>query len=210
MLKDQKGVIETVIIGIVALLALSGGAAVVASRNAVPGDLLFPVKQQVEAWRLQVSAEGKAKAVTVLGIAKADLNELQQLQKRGASPDKIKQSLDSLVNHQRQAEDQIKKAQGQGKDVRDLENQLEVHQDQAKAVLEQLKDKLPEASREGIDRALEAIEAEKEHKEDTGKNGAEGPSSKPGAVDDKSSSGGSSSGSDRGGSKGSSQDGSGR
>jgi hypothetical protein len=64
--------------GVAAVSVSATGVAVGAAR-ALPGDLLYGVKKQVEAVQLDLASGARAKAITEFGFAQARINELNKL-----------------------------------------------------------------------------------------------------------------------------------
>lgn len=56
--------VRTVAAGLVAVVVAGGAGAAVASENALPGGLLYPLKRQVEELRLSLSSPGQARGGT--------------------------------------------------------------------------------------------------------------------------------------------------
>lgn len=91
----------------VAVVALTGATAV-ASRQAVPGDLLYPVKRVLDRAAVSVSGPLGSQGLTHLAQAQQRLDEVRSLLERGdASSDDINQALDAARESIRLAHERL-------------------------------------------------------------------------------------------------------
>lgn len=93
------------------LAALVGGFAVVAAtgsmamaaQDALPGDVLYPVKRAIENAQTNLQGNGASKAETLIAHAEARLAEVQELTSRGADDDAISSTLQDFTDQAKQA-----------------------------------------------------------------------------------------------------------
>ncbi|AJR18088.1 hypothetical protein GUY44_11430 [Pimelobacter simplex] len=93
------------------LAALVGGFAVVAAtgsmamaaQDALPGDVLYPVKRAIENAQTNLQGNGASKAETLIAHAEARLTEVQELTARGADDDAISSTLQDFTDQAKQA-----------------------------------------------------------------------------------------------------------
>ncbi len=76
---EKRRRVRGVVAGLVALVVAAGAGAAVASENALPGGVLYPLKRQVEDLRLQLSSPGSARGGTELALARERLVEAEDL-----------------------------------------------------------------------------------------------------------------------------------
>ena len=93
------------------IAALVGGFAVVsatgsmamASQDALPGDMLYPVKRAIENAQTNLQGSGASKAETLIAHARARLTEAQELTARGADGDAVSDTLQDFTDQAKQA-----------------------------------------------------------------------------------------------------------
>lgn len=90
------------VVGGFAVVAASGSMAM-ASQDALPGDVLYPVKRAIENAQTNLKSDGAAKADTVLSHAESRLDEVQRLTDKGADPDVIASTLQDFTDQTEQA-----------------------------------------------------------------------------------------------------------
>lgn len=177
--KNQEGIIELIVLGVLAVTAFTGVGAVVLSKTAAPGDILFPVKQATEQAQLGLAVDDKGKAAAHLNILKHKQQEIQKLADRNAPADIIEAEANELLENEQETSDKLASAKSKGQDVNELENELENEQQSAAAVLKKVRTKAPEAAHKGLDHAIEMVEKHKEAS-DAGTSGKK-PTGTPGA-----------------------------
>ncbi len=77
--RERRFSMVAIVIAIIVALAAIGGGTVYASQDALPGDVLYPVKTTIEDARLFFAFSDEAKAGTYLAIAGTRLDELSRL-----------------------------------------------------------------------------------------------------------------------------------
>lgn len=93
------------------LAALVGGFAVVsatgsmamAAQDALPGDVLYPVKRAIENAQTNLQRDGASKADTLIAHAEARLDEVQELTARDGDADMIASTLQDFTDQTKQA-----------------------------------------------------------------------------------------------------------
>lgn len=90
------------LVGGFAVVAASGSMAM-ASQDALPGDVLYPVKRAIEDAQTNLKSDDAAKADTVLSHASARLEEVQRLTDKGADADVIASTLQDFTDQTEQA-----------------------------------------------------------------------------------------------------------
>lgn len=93
------------------IAALVGGFAVVsatgsmamAAQDALPGDVLYPVKRAIENAQTNLQSDGASKADTLLSHAQARLEEVQELTAKDADADVIASTLQDFTDQTTQA-----------------------------------------------------------------------------------------------------------
>lgn len=90
------------VVGGFAVVAASGSMAM-AAQDALPGDVLYPVKRAIENAQTNLKSDGAAKADTVLSHAEARLDEVQQLTAKGADEEIIASTLQDFTDQTEQA-----------------------------------------------------------------------------------------------------------
>ncbi|WP_157537039.1 DUF5667 domain-containing protein [Nocardioides sp. Root190] len=93
------------------LAALVGGFAVVsatgsmamAAQDALPGDVLYPVKRAIENAQTNLQRDGASKSDTLIAHAEARLDEVQELAARDAGADVISATLQDFTDQSEQA-----------------------------------------------------------------------------------------------------------
>jgi len=150
----QRGVIPLVVLALLAVVG-AGGAATVVSRGSIPGDILYPVKETTENVRLATAFSDHSKAKVHLAIADEKLNEIEKLEARGKSADKIKAATERLEKNQGKAVEKLEKAQSEGKDVTAIVLRLQSNLERQQSVLARVLEKVPEQAKAAIQRAME-------------------------------------------------------
>ncbi len=90
------------VIGGFAVVSATGSMAM-ASQDALPGDVLYPVKRALENAQTNLQSDGAAKADTLISHAEARLDELQSLVARDRSADEVNATLQDFTDQARQA-----------------------------------------------------------------------------------------------------------
>ncbi len=150
----QRGVIPLVVLTLLAVVG-AGGAATVVSQGSIPGDILYPVKETTENVRVATAFSDESKAKVHLAIADEKLNEIEKLEARGKSADKIVAAAERLEKNQEKAIKKLEKAQSEGKDVTTIVLRLQSNLERQQSVLAGVLEKVPEQAREAIQRAME-------------------------------------------------------
>lgn len=90
-----------------ASLVLGGGTATaVVSQNALPGDLLYSVKEITESARVSLTPDN-GKANLYLKLAEGKLQEIEKLEEKGESLDKINQANERFQKYQKKVADLV-------------------------------------------------------------------------------------------------------
>ena len=169
----QRGVIPLVVLALLAVVG-AGGAATVVSRGSIPGDILYPVKETTENVRVATAFSDESKAKVHLAIADEKLNEIEKLEARGKSADKIIAATERLEKNQGKAIEKLEKAQSEGKDVTAIVARLQSNLERQQSVLARVLEKVPEQAKAAIQRAMEnsqggLIKAQEMQTEEKGK-----------------------------------------
>ena len=169
----QRGVIPLVVLALLAVVG-AGGAATVVSRGSIPGDILYPVKETTENVRVATAFSDESKAKVHLAIADEKLNEIEKLEARGKSADKIIAATERLEKNQGKAIEKLEKAQSEGKDVSAIVARLQSNLERQQSVLARVLEKVPEQAKAAIQRAMEnsqrgLIKAQEMQTEEKGK-----------------------------------------
>ena len=169
----QRGVIALVVLALLAVVG-AGGAATVVSRGSIPGDILYPVKETTENVRVATAFSDESKAKVHLAIADEKLNEIEKLEARGKSADKIIAATERLEKNQGKAIEKLEKAQSEGKDVSAIALRLQSNLERQQSVLARVLEKVPEQAKAAIQRAIEnsqggLIKAQEMQTEEKGK-----------------------------------------
>ncbi|MDQ6524697.1 DUF5667 domain-containing protein [Nocardioides sp. LHD-245] len=90
------------VIGGFAVVSATGSMAM-ASQDALPGDVLYPVKRAIENAQTNLQPDGAAKADALISHAEARLGEFRSLVARDASADAINKTLQDFTDQSRQA-----------------------------------------------------------------------------------------------------------
>lgn len=90
------------VIGGFAVVSATGSMAM-ASQDALPGDVLYPVKRAIENAQTNLQPDGAAKADALISHAEARLDELQSLVSRDRSAEEINATLQDFTDQARQA-----------------------------------------------------------------------------------------------------------
>ncbi|WGY02626.1 DUF5667 domain-containing protein [Nocardioides sp. QY071] len=90
------------VIGGFAVVSATGSMAM-ASQDALPGDVLYPVKRAIENAQTNLQPDGAAKADALISHAEARLDELQSLVARDRSADEVNATLQDFTDQARQA-----------------------------------------------------------------------------------------------------------
>ncbi|THV12956.1 hypothetical protein E9934_11325 [Nocardioides caeni] len=93
------------------LAAVVGGFAVVsatgsmamAAQDALPGDVLYPIKRAIENAQTNLQSDGAGKADTLISHAEARLSEVQELTARDADADAVSETLQDFTDQAEQA-----------------------------------------------------------------------------------------------------------
>lgn len=133
----------------------AGGVTTVASQGSVPGDILYPVKETTENVRLATAFSDESKAKVHLAIAEEKLNEVEKLDSKGKSADKILAATERAQRNQEGATERIEKAQSEGKDVDAIILRLQSNLERQQSVLAGVLEKVPEQAKAAIQKAME-------------------------------------------------------
>lgn len=131
----------------VLVFSLTGAGSVFAAQEAVPGELLYPLKLQVEDFRLAVAPDEVDEAL-YREFAAARVDEVAALIRQGRY-DRVTpavERLDDLLNHAAAALERAPEA-GRAETIAGLADSL--------AAVNALLDQVPEAARPGLENALE-------------------------------------------------------
>ncbi|TNM36281.1 hypothetical protein FHP29_19135 [Nocardioides albidus] len=90
------------VIGGFAVVSATGSMAM-ASQDALPGDVLYPVKRAIENAQTNLQPDGAAKADALIAHAESRLDELQSLMAGDPDPDEINATLQDFTDQARQA-----------------------------------------------------------------------------------------------------------
>ncbi|GAA3524445.1 DUF5667 domain-containing protein [Nocardioides daeguensis] len=90
------------VIGGFAVVSATGSMAM-ASQDALPGDVLYPVKRAIEDAQTNLQPDGAAKADALISHAEARLDELQSLLAHDAEADEVNATLQDFTDQARQA-----------------------------------------------------------------------------------------------------------
>jgi hypothetical protein len=90
------------VIGGFAVVSATGSMAM-ASQDALPGDVLYPVKRAIENAQTNLQPDGAAKAEALISHAESRLDEFQSLVARDASADAVNETLQDFTDQARQA-----------------------------------------------------------------------------------------------------------
>ncbi|WGX96172.1 DUF5667 domain-containing protein [Nocardioides sp. L-11A] len=90
------------VIGGFAVVSATGSMAM-ASQDALPGDVLYPVKRAIENAQTNLQPDGAAKAEALISHAESRLGEFRSLVARDASADAINKTLQDFTDQARQA-----------------------------------------------------------------------------------------------------------
>ena len=154
-IRNQKGFLPLIPAIIIGLVAVGGGVAA-ASQNAIPGDVLYGLKNATEKVRIALSFTHSEKAKTHLSITLEKLEEIERLRTRGDSAQHISDAAKSLKEHQDAAVEEFNQSGDKGQDATDLTNRLQMNSEQQQNVLLDLLNKVPEAAKESVQHAAES------------------------------------------------------
>ena len=135
---------------LIAILMLAGGGTVYASVEALPGDVLYPVKTAIEDARLAVSLNDASDAELRLAFAARRLDEAAALLERNR-PEDIEQALENYIV---QIESTLAFFRGGSRLSPGEQAVLANHKEQ----LNSLRNQMPEPAQPAIELALEALE----------------------------------------------------
>ncbi|UUW91691.1 DUF5667 domain-containing protein [Pimelobacter simplex] len=90
------------LVGGFAVVAATGSMAM-ASQDALPGDVLYPVKRAIENAQTNLQGNGASKAETLIAHAESRLTEVQKLTARGADEDAVSSTLQDFTDQAKQA-----------------------------------------------------------------------------------------------------------
>lgn len=164
----QKRIVHIIIIIIFAVIGIGGGTAY-ASRNSLPGEPLYRVKNLTDDFRLLTSRSPEEKAKVYLSIANERLAEVEKLQAKGASDDLVAAALESYNQNQQKATrilGEAKSSDEQKKAVEELKQNSENQQKVVKKVLE----RVPEAVKKTVEKQTEQLKKEADNVVNTSQN----------------------------------------
>jgi hypothetical protein len=156
--KNESGMIEAVIIGVLALLLIGVVAATVLSRHALPGQFLYSYKQTVQGVELALDLSPQSKAASNVAFADTNVLEIQallsQLSSNSNQLQHIQTSTTALVHHTQDAAQQIAQAGKTGKTVSTQANDLANTTQTAIPTLQQALLKAPASSKASLQTAI--------------------------------------------------------
>lgn len=151
----QKGFIPLVALAVIAALGVGGAGTVAAARGSVPGDVLYPVKEATEALQVVTAFSPEGKAAVHLAIANKTEAELNKLQAKSASADKIQKAAQKIADNDKEAEDETNQAKAAGKDVSNLTSLLQGNLERHEAVLQRVMNQVPDQAKDAIEKAIQ-------------------------------------------------------
>ena len=153
--KNQKGflsLIPAIVIGLVAI----GGGVVATSQNAIPGNVLYGLKNATEKIRTVLSFTHSEKAKTHLSITLEKLEEIERLRSQKDPAQHISAAAESLKKHQDAAIEEFNQLNSKNQNSSDIINKLQINSEQQQIVLVDLLNKVPEAAKQGIQNAIDS------------------------------------------------------
>jgi ActR/RegA family two-component response regulator len=136
----------------------SMGAVAAAAQNALPGDILYPVKTEVETAQLAVSADAASKAQLHLVFANHRVTEVRGLVAQGRS-DPVAQTLSAFEQQVKQATSELEQAARDNPTrAADLVFKADEALAQDERILTALRDTAPVAAREDLEGAIRLSE----------------------------------------------------
>ena len=155
-LRDQRGFIPLVALGIG--IALLGGGTVTASvaNNSVPGEPMYGLDTAMESFMIATAMSDTSKAAAHLTIAQEKLSELQALEVKGKAAEHIAKAAEKLAEHQEAAGVKVADAKAQGKDVEAITQRLQENSARQQQVLMDVAARVPEQAQAAVQKAMEA------------------------------------------------------
>lgn len=153
---NQQGIAPLILVGLLALTIAGGAGTVYAVNHSLPGDLLYPAKQQLSNLQLLIALTPEDKASVRLKIADKKLKEIEKLQIKNASAEKIHQSVDALIKDTDLVEKEVEDLQAKNKDVSSLLERLRDNLERQQTVLERVAQQVPLSARTHIEDAIAA------------------------------------------------------
>lgn len=147
----QKGFAPIIVIIIIAIMG-SGAVTVQASQKSVPGDPLYSIKEITE--NIKIATAGN-KAQAYLDLATEKNNELEVLQQRDTSEDKVIKLIEKIQNYNQKISDLLGQAQDKGKDVTKEVERLKTNSDKQKKTLEKVIKKASDKTKEAVQQVIE-------------------------------------------------------
>lgn len=154
----QKGFAPIIAVIIIAVLG-SGAVTVQTAQKSVPGDPFYSIKEVTEDIRVVVA---RNKAQIYLDLAAEKNKELEILQQRDASEEKVTKLIGQIENYNKKATDLLGKAQEKGQDVtkevEKLKTNITVQKKTLEKVIEKASDKTKEAVKQVIENTQKTVE----------------------------------------------------
>lgn len=119
----------------------------------VPGHWAYGLKRAWENVRLVFVRDPNSKAKMHLELARERVAEAKMVAE--SKPEETGKLMEQYQKHIRNAEGEIEKSRGLGKDVSELVKEMEESNQRHRAVLELVKNKVPEQAKESIQRAID-------------------------------------------------------
>ncbi len=152
---EKRLAIPLVLIALLMASIIAGGGTAYASQDALPGDLLYGVKMVVEDTRLLLNTDEIGDAELHLEFATERLEEAATLVAQGKA-DLVESLMDQYVQEMEAALAPVADGVDEGNEGEvSLQERLEQSGGRNLQVLEQVYQKVPEAAKRGIERAME-------------------------------------------------------
>jgi len=151
---NQQGIVPLLLIGLLALAIGGGAGTVYAVNHSLPGDFLYPAKQQLSNLQLLIALTPEDKASVRLKIADKKLKEIEKLQVKNASAEKIHQSADALTKDTDLVEAEVENLQTEGKNVTSLLERLRDNLERQQVVLERVAQQVSSTAKAHIEDAI--------------------------------------------------------
>ena len=133
-----------------------GGVAVYASQEALPGDILYPVKRAAEEVQLAFVWTAESEVAVHLTLAERRLWEVERLQERGGPGEHITQAAHQMARHQGVAVEAFEEVQDSERRTEAIVGRLQENMERQQAVLERAGERVPDQAKEAIAHAIEA------------------------------------------------------
>lgn len=150
----QKGFVPLVAIVFIGIISTSG-ATIYVSQKTIPGDTLYSVKEIVEKVRI-ATAENKAQLY--IELANEKNRELEVLQEKKASEDKVAKVIKKLQQYNQKAAELLGQAHDKGQDIsKEVEN-LRENTKKQKQTLEKVIEKAGDEVKQAVEQTIEKTE----------------------------------------------------